>query len=166
MGGKIAAPHLLPYTASKFALTGFTEGLRAELARDNILVTGIYPGTMRTGGHRHAWFKGRPHEEFAWFALSDSLPGLAASAGHVARSLWRAVCDGEPEVVVGWPARLAIALHDLNPGVAAEVMSLVNRALPQAGDRDGRAVQGQELRGVLPDLLNQAIPSQARPGTV
>ena len=54
VGGKVAVPHLLPYTASKFALTGFTEGLRAELAKDNILVTGIYPGTIRTGGHTHA----------------------------------------------------------------------------------------------------------------
>ena len=32
IGGKIAVPHLLPYTASKFALTGLSEGLRAELA--------------------------------------------------------------------------------------------------------------------------------------
>jgi NAD(P)-dependent dehydrogenase (short-subunit alcohol dehydrogenase family) len=34
IGGKVAVPHLLPYSASKFALTGFSEGLRAELARE------------------------------------------------------------------------------------------------------------------------------------
>src|SRR5262245_60855164 len=35
IGGKISVPHLLPYSASKFALTGFSEGLRAELRNDN-----------------------------------------------------------------------------------------------------------------------------------
>jgi NAD(P)-dependent dehydrogenase (short-subunit alcohol dehydrogenase family) len=167
LSGKLAAPHLLPYTASKFALTGFTEGLRAELARDNILVTGIYPSTMRTGGHRHAWFKGQRQEEYAWFALSDSLPVISASAEHVARSLWRAVCNGEPEVVVGWPAHLAIALHHLCPSVTAEVLALVDRVLPappEPEQQDGRAIQGQNLRGTLPDWLNRVASRQARPG--
>src|SRR5437667_3010629 len=36
IGGKVAVPHLAPYSASKFALTGFSDALRAELARDNI----------------------------------------------------------------------------------------------------------------------------------
>jgi NADP-dependent 3-hydroxy acid dehydrogenase YdfG len=36
-GGKQAVPHLLPYTASKFALVGLSHGLRTELARDGIL---------------------------------------------------------------------------------------------------------------------------------
>lgn len=49
VGGKIAVPHLLPYTASKFALTGFSEGLRAELKQKNILITTVCPGLMRTG---------------------------------------------------------------------------------------------------------------------
>ncbi len=31
IGGKVALPHLLPYTASKFAVVGFSEGLHAEL---------------------------------------------------------------------------------------------------------------------------------------
>src|SRR5262245_23854009 len=34
IGGKISVPHLLPYSASKFALVGLSEGLRAELARE------------------------------------------------------------------------------------------------------------------------------------
>lgn len=38
IGGKLAFPHLLPYTASKLALVGFSEGLRAELKKDNIYV--------------------------------------------------------------------------------------------------------------------------------
>ena len=134
VGGKAAVPHLLPYTASKFALTGLTEGLRTELARDNILVTGIYPHTMRTGGHTHAEFKGQREAEYTWFALSDSLPLVSTSAEHVARTLWRAVCDGDAEVVVGWPAG---GRRPPEP-------------LPQ---RDGR---GHDAR--------QSAPARARPG--
>ena len=67
IGGKLATPHLLPYTASKFALAGFTEALRSELARDGILVTGIYPHLMRTGGRfgfdKIEWFNGGLFDE-------------------------------------------------------------------------------------------------------
>src|SRR5205823_6261490 len=80
VGGKIAVPHLLPYCASKFALVGLSNGLRAELRRDNILVTTVCPGLMRTGSPRHAWFKGRHRREYAWFVISDSLPVLSISA--------------------------------------------------------------------------------------
>ena len=49
VGGKIAVPHLLPYTASKFAVVGFSEGLNAELRSKGIRVTTVCPGLMRTG---------------------------------------------------------------------------------------------------------------------
>ena len=49
IGGKIGVPHLAPYCASKFALTGVSTSLRAELARYGIRVTTVSPGLMRTG---------------------------------------------------------------------------------------------------------------------
>jgi NAD(P)-dependent dehydrogenase (short-subunit alcohol dehydrogenase family) len=166
IGGLQAVPHLLPYTVSKFALTGLTEGLRAELARDNILVTGIYPGTMRTGGHRHAWFKGQQEAEFTWFALGDTLPLVSVSADHVARRLWDAVCDGEPSVVVGWPAQFIVALRALFPNEVAELTALVDKLiLPPSVNLDAPAVQGEQLHGTMPDLLNRAVPKSAEPGT-
>ncbi len=54
IGGRIAVPHLVPYSASKFALAGLSDGLRAELARDNIVVTTVFPGLMRTGSPLNA----------------------------------------------------------------------------------------------------------------
>ena len=45
IGGKIGVPHLVPYSASKFALAGLSEGLRAELARDNIVGDNGVPGS-------------------------------------------------------------------------------------------------------------------------
>ncbi|HEY1187856.1 MAG TPA: SDR family oxidoreductase, partial [Gemmata sp.] len=57
VGGKVAVPHLLPYSAGKFALVGFSDGLRAEVARHGIVVTTACPGLMRTGSHLNAEFK-------------------------------------------------------------------------------------------------------------
>src|SRR2546430_5858539 len=65
IGGKVAVPHLAPYSASKFALTGLSDAIRAELARDNIHVTTVAPGMMRTGSHVNARFKGKHDMEFA-----------------------------------------------------------------------------------------------------
>jgi NAD(P)-dependent dehydrogenase (short-subunit alcohol dehydrogenase family) len=163
VGGKGAVPHLLPYTAAKFALTGFTQGLRAELARENILVTGIYPATMRTGGHTHAWLKGNRQAEYTWFALSDSIPILSTSAAHVARRLWKGVCEGEAEVIVGWPTHLMVVMQGLFPNEVAEILALTDRLLPAPTDVAAPAVQGQELRGTVIDLLNRAIPKGTRP---
>ena len=163
VGGKVAVPHLLPYSVSKFALTGLTEGLRAELAKDKILVTGVYPGTIRTGGHSHAEFKGNRNAEFTWFALSDTVPVVSTSADSAANALWNAVLHGDPEVVVGWNARLAVVFHNLFPEWTVELMSVVNRLLPQARELHGPGIKGIQLTGKIPDLLNQVHPPGTRP---
>ncbi|WP_240003355.1 SDR family NAD(P)-dependent oxidoreductase [Streptomyces cinnamoneus] len=70
LGGRVAAPHLLPYAGAKFAAAGLSEGLRAELAADGISVTTVLPGLMRTGSHTAARFSGQPGREYAWFAAA------------------------------------------------------------------------------------------------
>src|SRR2546423_4339522 len=64
IGGKVAVPHLAAYCASKFALTGFSDSIRAELVQHNIYVTTVVPGLMRTGSHVNARFKGKHDSEF------------------------------------------------------------------------------------------------------
>ena len=59
IGGKLAVPHMPPYSAAKFALTGYSEGLHAELRHKGIRVTTVCPGLMRTGGENHAKFVGQ-----------------------------------------------------------------------------------------------------------
>ena len=71
IGGKIAVPHLAPYCASKFALVGLSDAMRAELAREGIYITTVAPGMMRTGSHVNAKFKGNHAAEFAWFSTSE-----------------------------------------------------------------------------------------------
>jgi NAD(P)-dependent dehydrogenase (short-subunit alcohol dehydrogenase family) len=58
-GGKLGVPHLVPYSASKFAALGLSQGLRAELAADGVAVTAAVPGLIRTGSPRNAIFRGR-----------------------------------------------------------------------------------------------------------
>jgi NAD(P)-dependent dehydrogenase (short-subunit alcohol dehydrogenase family) len=164
IGGKLAVPHLLPYSASKFALTGFTEGLRSEVAHDNILVTGIYPTTMRTGGHTHAWFKGNQEAEYTWFALTDSIPGISLSAESVARKLLEALKNGDPELYVPWVSQVAAAMQAIFPSWVAETLSLLDRTLPAPTGTTSPAIQGQHLAGKVPSVLNRAVPPSARPG--
>ncbi|MBA2460026.1 MAG: SDR family oxidoreductase, partial [Gemmatimonadales bacterium] len=85
IGGKLGIPHLLPYSASKFAAVGFSQGLRAELAGEGVKVVTVVPGLMRTGSPRNAIFRGRHRAEYAWFSISDSLPGLTVGAEEAAR---------------------------------------------------------------------------------
>jgi NAD(P)-dependent dehydrogenase (short-subunit alcohol dehydrogenase family) len=133
IGGKVSVPHLLPYSASKFALVGFSEGLRAELTGDGVRVTTVIPGLMRTGSPRNATFKGKHHAEYAWFTLSDSLPLFSMSARRAARRIVEACQHGDAEVVLSLPAQLAVAFHGLFPGLTADLMGISNRLLPNAG---------------------------------
>ncbi len=162
IGGKVPTPHLLPYTSSKFALAGFTQSLRTELAKDGILVTGIYPHLMRTGGHVHAWIKGDREAEYTLFGLSDTIPGISTPAEAVASRLWRAVCDGEAEAIAGWPAALAAKVHALFPNATAEVLAMVARMLP-SDDLSAVPVQGGHVSGQVPEWLSRQIPPGTRP---
>ena len=76
-----------------------------------------------------------------------------------------AVLNGDPEVIVGWNARLAILAHNLMPGWTAEALSLVNRAFPSNDHPPGPSIRGEELSGKIPETLNRMIPPGARPKT-
>ena len=164
VGGKMPVPHLMPYTTSKFALSGLTKALRIELAKDGILVTGVYPSTMRTGGHTHAWVKGDKPAEYSMFALSDTLPLISTSAEHVAESLWRATCNGDAEVNVGWQAQVRATLDALLPNWSADSTALLASLLPRA-QGTAPAIQGENVPGTVPELLSRMVPRQARPGS-
>src|SRR5262249_27423888 len=127
IGGKIAVPHLLPYTGSKFALTGLSQGLRAELAKYGIAVTTICPCLIRTGSHLNAEFKGRHEEEYAWFAAGGSFPGFSMNAECAARKILDACARGDAEVVLGLPAKLAVAAFGICPNLTSAVLSLADR---------------------------------------
>ena len=145
IGGKIATPHLVPYSASKFALAGLSEGLHAELAKYNIAVTTVYPGLMRTGSPVNAMFKGQRPQEYAWFAISDSLPLASISPERAARQIIRACRYGEAELIITAQAKMAVLARIAAPELFLDTMALVNRLLPGPSSSDGdEAKPGRE----------------------
>jgi NAD(P)-dependent dehydrogenase (short-subunit alcohol dehydrogenase family) len=130
IGGKLGLPHFLPYSASKFAAVGFSQGLRAELAADGIKVVTVCPGLTRTGSPRNAIFRGRHRSEYAWFSISDPLPGLSMSAEKAARRIVAACRRGDAEVLFPLPARVAAVVNAVAPGLTARVLAGVDRLLP------------------------------------
>lgn len=126
IGGKMAVPHMLPYSASKFALTGFSEGLHAEVRHKGIRVTTVCPGLMRTGGEAHAIFLGQAAKEAAWFQGSARTPLLSATPEYAADRIFKAVDAGRAEITITPQAWLMARVHGVMPGVTQLALAAVN----------------------------------------
>jgi short-subunit dehydrogenase len=147
-------PHLLPYCASKFALVGFSRGLRAELKKDGVVVTTVCPGLMRTGSPENAIFKGKHKAEYAWFSISDSMPGGSMSAEKAARQTLAACQRGDAEVILSVPAKTVAKLDALMPGLSAGLLSIAGRLLPGTGGIGTNRATGRESHSsVVPSWL-------------
>jgi NAD(P)-dependent dehydrogenase (short-subunit alcohol dehydrogenase family) len=162
IGGKISVPHLLPYSASKFALAGLSDGLRAELARHNIRVTTVTPGLMRTGSPVNALFKGQHQREFTWFALLSTLPLTSIDARSAARQIVEATREGKRQLTITFQARAAILGSHLFPELSARIMEIYARLLPGPTDEPGDlalrgwAVAREDEPGVLEPMYRAA----------
>jgi short-subunit dehydrogenase len=156
VGGKVAVPHLASYSASKFALTGFSDAIRAELARENILVTTVAPGMMRTGSHVNARFKGKHDNEFAWFAASAGAPLISMNADRAARKIIAACRRGQPSLTLTFAARGAILGNALFPNLTGYMMKVMNRFLPGTTNKQGnQSFAGSQLRRLTPDWVTR-----------
>lgn len=144
VGGKVSMPHLLPYNCAKFAAVGFSEGLRAELAADGIVVTTVVPGEMRTRSHLHAEFGGDREGEYRWFALGASSP-LTMRADRAAQTIVRRIKRGTAQLTFPISAKLGARLNGLFPGATASALGLVDRLLPDADGRGTGTVDGATI---------------------
>jgi len=148
-GGKVAVPHLLPYCASKFALVGLSDGIRAEIAKYGISVTTVCPGLMRTGSHVNAWFKGQREKEFALFAITNALPVFSVNAARAARQIVEACRYGDPFVMIGVQARAVQLLNAFFPNLVGDLFKVVGRLLPEPGGGANEAKRGWDSRSPL-----------------
>lgn len=142
IGGKIAVPHMTPYSVSKFALVGLSQGLNSELAQDNILVTTVIPNLMRTGSPRNITVKGDHEAEYAWFKLADSIPLISQSAAAAAQRIVSGIEYRETNIILTVTGKLAIILQALMPGFVNATTRLAGSLMPKS--RDATAKKGYE----------------------
>lgn len=163
IGGKIAVPHLAPYCAGKFALAGLSSAMQTELAKDNIYVTTVFPGLMRTGSHINATFKGQNKKEFALFSLSNATPLSSIDAKRAAAQIINACRLGDAELIITIQAKLAVKLNALFPEFVAGMMTLVNRLLPgNGGIGRGYATGLESTSWVCPSFVTANIDKASR----
>ena len=112
--GHRGAPYSSEYSASKFAVHGFSEALRAELTRHPVDVLVVSPGTTETEFFDNVIQRtGEP-----------SWPQHAAvSAAEVARKTVRAIRSGRHEIIpYGW-GRILCWLNRLSPRLVDRIMA-------------------------------------------
>jgi NAD(P)-dependent dehydrogenase (short-subunit alcohol dehydrogenase family) len=132
--------------------------MQAELAKDNIYVTTVCPGLMRTGSHVNALFKGQNEWEYALFSLMDATPLTSISAESAARQIVKATKRGDAGAIISVQAKLAAKMNELFPELTAEVISLINRMMPANGGIGKGYATGLESKSfVSPSALTSVI---------
>jgi short-subunit dehydrogenase len=139
IAGKRGIPARSEYSASKFALQGFSEALRAELAKDGIDVLVVCPGLTRTNFSRNLL------ENKARLPL-DHLRGM--SAEQVAVATLRALERGRPEVSLTLRGKLVVLVSRLLPGLADRIAA---RRVRQLYADEFRTARQEEVPAAAPN---------------
>ncbi len=105
--GKVAAPTMATYSATKFAILGFTQSLRSELADYNIRVISLLPSLTDTDMVR----------EFRWFRWV-----VPTTPKKVARVLVAGLRDESSEILVGWQSHLAVLCNRIAPRLMEKIL--------------------------------------------
>lgn len=107
--GKVAAPTMATYSATKFAILGFTQALRGELAAHNIRVIALLPSLTDTDMVRNLnWFR--------WV--------MPTTAQKVAQTLIAELQRGTPEILVGWQSHLVAFANRVAPWLVEKLSYL------------------------------------------
>lgn len=146
IGGVIPVPRMLPYTVSKFAAYGFSEGLRTEVNDLGIKVTTVVPGLMRTGSHVNAIYHAHVENEFKWFSFGAGLPGISMAVEKAAASILHGVRFGKARVYLGWNTPVAHWIYMAMPGFTTKAMNLANLLIEsKASGKTMQSAKGSQL---------------------
>ena len=110
--GIIAPPLQTSYVASKFAVRGFSESLRAELAEDNVGVTSVHPGAIKTNIIQNARLVTESHEPLRQ-STQELFDRLGTTPDVAAARIVKAIEYNSPRVQITREARVADALKRL-----------------------------------------------------
>jgi short-subunit dehydrogenase len=108
LAGLLAMPTYSVYAASKFAVRGFSEALRREVAVYGIKVSAIYPGAVDTEFEERAHIKRKTG--------TRTPKALRLSADDVALAVLHLVDRPKRILVIPWPMRLAVWVNIIMPG--------------------------------------------------
>ncbi|GAX36630.1 SDR family NAD(P)-dependent oxidoreductase [Nodularia sp. NIES-3585] len=107
--GKVAAPTMATYSATKFAIIGFTQALRRELAEHNIRVIALLPTLTDTDMARNL-------KLFRWV--------IPMNPEEVAQVLVSGLQKDAPEILVGWQSHLAVWCQRLAPWLLEMILQI------------------------------------------
>lgn len=107
--GKIAAPTMATYSATKFAIVGFTRALRLEMAPHNVRVMALLPSLTNTD-------MAKDMQKFRGV--------IPMSAEAVAKACLRGVESNSSEVLVGWQSHLAVWCDRFSPWLLEPLLKL------------------------------------------
>jgi short-subunit dehydrogenase len=144
--GKRGIPARSEYSASKFALQGFSEALRGELSKDGIDVLVVSPGLTRTG------FSENMLEQKARLSL-DHMRGMTPE--KVAAATLRAIERGRAETCLTLRGKLLVLVNRLFPRlvdkiVALQVRKLYEDQIKHSSPRVSASAQVQPVAGIAP----------------
>jgi NAD(P)-dependent dehydrogenase (short-subunit alcohol dehydrogenase family) len=113
--GIIAPPGQTAYSASKFAVRGFSEALRRELAGTSVGITVVHPGGVATSIAKNA----RRSETASPEVLAATLAGIEAKLkmppAEAGETIVRGVEQRKPRVIVGNDAKIIAMIERLAP---------------------------------------------------
>ena len=120
--GRVATPLRSSYSASKHALHGFFDSLRAEVYDDNISITLICPGFVNTNISKNALI-GDGSEQ----GTLDTATANGLSPDYFAKKAVKAIQREKQEVVIGGALEvLAVYLKRFFPLILAKMLRKVN----------------------------------------
>jgi short-subunit dehydrogenase len=115
--GKFGAPMRSAYSAAKHGLHGFFETIRAESWRENVKVTLICPGYVRTNVSVNA-LTGDGHKQ----GTMDEATDQGMKPEDLAKKIAKAVRQEKLEAVYGGKETIAVYLKRFFPGILAKVL--------------------------------------------
>lgn len=122
--GIIAPPLQTSYVATKFAVRGFSESLRAELAEHHIGVTSVHPGAIQTNIVRDARLVTDTHSELR-NSTQRLFDRLGTTPEVVAARVVKAIEQNSPRVLITREAHVADALKRLMPATTDGIVARV-----------------------------------------
>jgi short-subunit dehydrogenase len=126
--GLIAPAGQAAYAASKFAVRGFTEALRQELADNQIGVTSVHPGGVRTRIAESARVGSGVSRQEEQDARAQFATLLTIDPAHAAEIIIDGIERRRGRVLIGWSAKIPDLLARLLPAAYGRILTLVMRA--------------------------------------